>query len=430
MLPGVVYFYEQEEMKMEPRSNQNSKPAGGQRTNQKQKKEKNICPVYKKCGACQLLHMDYAPQLRYKKEQVQTLLKPYGKLEGMIGMDAPEHYRHKVHAVFGRDARGNMISGVYKEGTHIIVPVENCLLENEKADAIIQTIRGMLKSFKIKVYDEDTGYGLLRHVLVRVGYKTGQIMVVLVLRSPILPSKNNFVKALRKEHPEITTVIVNVNDKSTSMVLGEKEQVIYGPGYIEDELCGMKFKISPRSFYQVNPRQTELLYQKAIEYAELSGRETVLDAYCGTGTIGMIAAPRAGKVIGVELNKDAVRDAVAGAKQNQVGNIRFYQGDAGAFMTSMADAGEKVDVVLMDPPRTGSNETFLSALVKLKPKKVVYVSCNPETLARDLKYLCGKGYRMRKGVGVDMFPFTKHVEVIIMMQYNNPNKVGIGKAKN
>ncbi len=383
---------------------------------QKSEKVDIICPVYKKCGGCQLLHMEYKKQLSFKREQLTTLLKPYGKLEGIIGMETPEHYRHKVHAVFGRDNRGKTICGVYKEGTHIIIPVEKCLLENEKADEIIQTIKGLLKSFKIKTYDEDTGYGLLRHVLVRVGCSTGQIMVVLVLGSPILPSKNNFVKALRKVHPEITTVVINVNDKKTSMVLGDKEQVIYGPGYIEDRLCGMTFKISPKSFYQVNPRQTEVLYQKAIAFAELSGKEVVLDAYCGTGTIGMIAAPHAGRVIGVELNKDAVRDAIAGAKRNQISNIRFYQADAGDFMVKMADSGEKVDVVLMDPPRTGSSEKFLKALVQLGPRKIVYVSCNPETLARDLQYLCRKGYEMEKGVGVDMFPFTKHVEAIVGLQ--------------
>lgn len=383
---------------------------------QKSGKADIICPVYKKCGGCQLLHMEYKKQLDIKREQLTTLLKPYGKLEGIIGMETPEHYRHKVHAVFGRDNKGKVISGVYKEGTHIIVPVEKCLLENEKADEIIQTIKGLLKSFKIKTYDEDTGYGLLRHVLVRVGHSTGQIMVVLVLGSPILPSKNNFVKALRKEHPEITTVVINVNDKKTSMVLGDKEQVIYGPGYIEDRLCGMTFKISPKSFYQVNPRQTEVLYQKVIDFAELSGKEVVLDAYCGTGTIGMIAAPHAGRVIGVELNKDAVRDAIAGAKKNQISNIRFYQADAGDFMVKMAGSDEKVDVVLMDPPRTGSSEKFLKALVKLGPQKIVYVSCNPETLAKDLQFLCRKGYEMDKGVGVDMFPFTKHVETIVGLQ--------------
>lgn len=394
---------------------QKRKQNPGQQLKQKSAKADVICPVYKKCGGCQLLHMDYEKQLNWKKEQLAALLKPFGRTDGIIGMKRPEHYRHKVHAVFGRDNKGKVISGVYKEGTHIIVPVEKCLLENEKADEIIQTVKGLLKSFKIKTYDEDTGYGLLRHVLVRVGYSTGQIMVVLVLGSPILPSKNNFVKALRKVHPEITTVVVNVNDKRTSMVLGEKEQVIYGPGYIEDRLCGMTFKISPKSFYQVNPLQTEVLYQKAIDFAGLSGKEVVLDAYCGTGTIGMIAAPHADKVIGVELNKDAVKDAVAGAKRNQISNIRFYQGDAGDFMAKLADSGEKVDVVLMDPPRTGSSEKFLTSLVKLKPKKVVYVSCNPETLARDMQYLCRKGYRMEKGVGVDMFPFTKHVETVCLL---------------
>lgn len=392
-----------------------SKPLSEKRKEQQPKKKAVLCPVYKKCGGCQLLHMNYKKQLNWKREQLAALLKPYGKLEGIIGMETPEHYRHKVHAVFGRDGKGKVISGVYKEGTHIIVPVENCLLENEKADAIIQTVKELLKSFKIKTYDEDTGYGLLRHVLVRAGYSTGQIMVVLVLGSPILPSKNNFVKALRKVHPEITTVVVNVNDKRTSMVLGEKEQVIYGPGYIEDQLCGMTFKISPKSFYQVNPVQTEVLYQKAIAFAGLSGKEVVLDAYCGTGTIGMLASPHAGSVIGVELNKDAVRDAIAGAKRNKLPNIRFYQADAGDFMVRMAGGGEKVDVVFMDPPRTGSSEKFLAALVKLKPRKVVYISCNPETLARDLKYLSEKGYRMETGVGVDMFPFTMHVETVVLM---------------
>ena len=413
----------QSNLRQEKQKNQVRQNAGSpdlrrsepKKQNQKPEKKALPCPVYNKCGGCQLLHVDYKKQLKRKKEDVAELLKEYGRIEGIIGMEKPEHYRHKVHAVFGRDARGNIISGNYKEGTHIIVPVDRCLLENEKADDILRTIRGLLKSFKIKTYDEETEYGLLRHVLIRVGYKTNQVMVVLVQSSPIMPSKNNFVRALRKEHPEISTVVINVNNQKTSMVLGAKEQVIYGPGYIEDELCGMTFKISPKSFYQVNPEQTEILYQKAIEYAGLSGRETVLDAYCGTGTIGMIASRKAGKVIGVELNQDAVRDAIAGAKRNGLPNVRFYQGDAGEFMEEMADAGEKADVVLLDPPRTGSSEKFLSALVRMAPKKVVYVSCNPETLARDMKYLCGNGYRMEKGVAVDMFPFAKHCECVVLM---------------
>lgn len=400
------------------RQNSNNKfeQKGQERKPSAKKPGMELCPAFTKCGGCQLLDKNYDKQLKLKKEQVSELLKPYGKIEEIVGMEHPEHYRHKVHAVFGRE-RGVAISGVYKEGTHIIVPIEECLLENQKADAIIQTVKGLLKSFKIKTYNEDTDYGLLRHVLVRVGYKSGQVMVVLVLASPIMPSKNNFVKALRKEHPEITTVIVNVNDKRTSMILGDKEQVIYGPGYIEDELCGMTFKISPKSFYQVNPKQTEVLYQSAMDYAGLTGKETVLDAYCGTGTIGMIAAAKAKKVIGVELNRDAVRDAVANAKRNSISNIEFFQADAGEFMVKTAEEGGKVDVVLMDPPRGGSDEKFLSSVAKLKPEKVVYVSCNPETLARDLKYLTENGYRMVKGKVVDMFPFTVHVEAVIKMQY-------------
>ena len=241
-------------------------------------------------------------------------------------------------------------------------------------------------------------------------------MVVLVLASPILPSKNNFVKALRKEHPEITTVVVNVNDKKTSMVLGEKEQVVYGPGYIEDTLCGKTFKISPKSFYQVNPVQTEKLYGKALEYAGLTGKETVLDAYCGTGTIGLIASDRAKKVIGVELNRDAVKDAIVNAKRNGVKNAQFYQKDAGEFMVQLAESGDKVDVVFMDPPRSGSSEQFLASLVKLAPEKVVYVSCNPETMVRDLKYLTARGYLVKKAVGVDMFPNTVEIEAVALLE--------------
>lgn len=379
------------------------------------KKKEYICPVFKKCGGCQFLDISYNKQLKKKEEQLRSLLKPYCKMERFLGMEQPFHYRHKVNAAFGRDRKGNIISGTYKEGTHILVPVEECLLENEKADGIVRTIRGLLKSFKIKTYDEDSGYGLLRHVQVRAGQATGQIMVVLVLASPILPSKNNFVKALRKEHPEITTVVINVNDKRTSMILGEKEHVIYGPGYIEDVLCGKTFKISPKSFYQVNPIQTEKLYNKAMEYASLSGKEVVLDAYCGTGTIGMIAADKAKKVMGVELNKDAVKDAVINARCNRVSNIQFFQNDAGEFMMQLAESNDKVDVVFMDPPRSGSSEKFLSCLTQLAPARIVYISCNPETLVRDLKYLTSRGYRVEKGIGVDMFPLTVHVETVVLM---------------
>ena len=294
--------------------------------------------------------------------------------------------------------------------------VENCLIEDRKSQEIIHTIKNLLKSFKIKTYDEDTGYGLLRHVMVRRGFKSGEIMVILVLGSPILPSKNNFVKALRKEHPEITTVVLNVNDKKTSMVLGEKEKPIYGPGFIKDELCGCTFRISPKSFYQVNPVQTEILYNTAIEYAGLKGKETIIDAYCGIGTISLIAAKHVKKVIGVELNKDAVKDAKINAKENHITNAEFRQGDAGEFMVKMAENDQKADVVFMDPPRAGSDVKFLSSVVKLNPKKVVYISCGPDTLARDLKYLTKHGYQVKRIQPVDMFPFCDHCETVVLLE--------------
>ena len=379
------------------------------------KEKDSRCPVSGQCGGCQLIDISYKKQLEEKKSATAQLLKPFCRLEIIHGMKRPEHYRNKVSAAFTHDRKGNPLSGVYAAGSHEVVPVERCLLEDEKADEIIGTIRGMLRSFKIKVFDEDTGYGLLRHVLVRVGKASGQVMVVLVTASPVFPSKNNFVKALLAKHPEITTIVLNVNDKRTSMVLGEKEHVIYGKGFIEDELCGKVFKISPKSFYQVNPVQTEVLYGKAMEFAGLSGKETVVDAYCGIGTIGIIASERAKKVIGVEVNKDAVRDAVANAKRNQVKNIDFYHNDAGKFMVQMAEEKAHVDVVFLDPPRAGSDEAFLSSVVMLAPEKVVYISCNPETLARDLKFLSGRGYKVKRAEAVDMFPFTEEVETCVLL---------------
>ena len=384
------------------------------------KRSSGLCPLSSKCGGCQWINKPYAEQLSAKETRVRKLMEPFCKPEKIIGMEQPTHYRNKVHAVFGEDRFHNPISGIYEEKSHRIVPVDSCLIENETADKIIVSIRGLLKSFRIRPYNEDTGYGLLRHVLIRVGHTSGQVMVVLVLASPIMPSKNNFVKALLALHPEITTIVINVNNRGTSMVLGEKEQVIYGKGYIEDTICGKTFRISPKSFYQVNPVQTEKLYNKALEYAALTGKETVVDAYCGTGTIGIIASDKAGKVIGVELNADAVRDARGNAKANNASNITFYQNDAGKFLVEMAEQGAKVDVVMMDPPRSGSSEEFLQSVIKMGPGKVVYVSCNPETLVRDLKVLTKSGYRVEKCAPVDMFPFTEHVETVCLLSLKDP----------
>lgn len=377
--------------------------------------EEKKCPLYKKCGGCQLQNLSYAEQLGFKQRKIERLLGEFGRVEPIIGMDEPYHYRNKVQAAFATARNGKIISGVYQSGTHSIVCVDSCLTEDRKADEIIVSVRNMLRSFKIQPYDERSGSGTLRHVLVKRGFKTNQIMVVLVTAGPIFPAKNNFVKALRKEHPDITTIVHNINPYQTSLVLGERENVLYGTGKIEDELCGLTFRISPRSFYQINPVQTEVLYNTAMEYADMSGREKVIDAYCGIGTIGLVASKRAGEVIGVELNRDAVHDAISNAKRNGIKNVRFFCDDAGEFMLGMAQDGERADIVFMDPPRAGSDECFLSSLVTLAPKKIVYISCNPETQQRDLRFLTKRGYKVEKIQPVDMFPHTNHVETVVLL---------------
>lgn len=387
-------------------------------------KKQTACPLAKKCGGCQLQNMTYDEQLRFKQDKCRRLLGRYAKVRPILGMEDPTHYRHKVQAAFSYDyRRRKLVSGVYQSGSHRVVPVNDCLIEERKADEIIVSIRKLMQSFKFQAYDEDTKRGFIRHVLVRRGYATGETMVVIVSGKPMFPSKRNFVNALLKEHPDITTVVHNVNPYHTNLVLGPKNEVLYGRGYIEDELCGCTFRISPGSFYQVNPAQTEVLYNTAMEFAGLTGEETFFDAYCGTGTIGLIAATRGAKrVIGVELNKTAVRDAKSNARRNKVENAEFYAGDASRFITEMAEAGEKVDVIMMDPPRAGSTEEFLSAVCKMAPPKVVYVSCNPETLARDLKYLTKHGYIAQAIQPVDMFPYTEHVETVCLLGRRKPFK--------
>lgn len=375
----------------------------------------NGCPHYKKCGGCQLQNMTYDEQLSFKQAKTIKLLGRFCHIEEIIGMRQPEHYRNKVQAAFGMTRGGKIISGVYQSSSHNIVCVDNCRLEDRKADRIIVTIRKMLGDFKMLPYNEDRKTGFLRHVLVKRGFATGEIMVVLVTSTPVFKNKNAFISKLLEVHPEITTIVQNINNANTSLVLGESEKVLYGKGYITDILCGCKFKISAKSFYQINPVQTEKLYNTAIEYADLKGDETVIDAYCGIGTIGMVAAKNAGSVVGVELNKDAVRDAIVNAKLNEMKNIYFYNDDAGKFMVEMAKAGEKADVVFMDPPRAGSDMNFLSSVVRLAPKKIVYISCNPETQARDLAYLVKNGYQCKKIQPVDMFPHTAHVESVALL---------------
>lgn len=378
--------------------------------------EKNqVCIYAKKCGGCDYQGIEYEKQLAMKQKAINTLLSDNCKPDKIIGAQNPYHYRNKVHGVFERDKKGNVYTGIYQEGTHNVIPVEDCLIENQTASAILKTLSQMVKSFKFKVYDEDRQTGLFRHALIRVGHATGQVLVVLVLSEPVFPSKNNFVTELLKRHPEITSIVLNVNSRRTNMVLGDRNIVLHGKGYIEDRLCGLTFRISPGSFYQINSEQTEILYQKALELAQLTGTERVIDAYCGIGTIGMAAAKQAGEVIGVELNKAAVEDARVNAKLNGIKNIRFVNDDAGKFMVRMADVRQKADVVMMDPPRSGSTEEFIHAVKLLAPKRVVYISCNPVTLARDLKIFAKKGYGVKRILPVDMFGFTEHLECVVLL---------------
>jgi len=378
------------------------------------KKKQGACSYAEKCGGCNMLNGNYVQHLNMKQKLIEGYLNGICEVMPIVGMEEPYYYRNKVHAVYANTKQG-VISGVYQEGTHRVVPIDSCKIEDAKADKIIVDIRNLMKSFRMKAYDEDRGFGFLRHVLIRRGFHSGEIMVVLVTGTPIFPSKNNFVKELRRLHPEITTILQNINDRKTSMILGERELVLYGKGYIEDTLCEKTFRISAKSFYQVNPIQTELLYKKAIELAALTGKERVIDAYCGIGTIGLIASDAAKEVLGIEVNPDAVRDAIRNAKANRVKNIQFYRADAGAYMVQMAEQDMRADVVLMDPPRAGSDEAFLSSVVKLAPERIVYISCNPETLARDLKYLKQKGYEVGKAWPYDMFPWTGHVETVCLL---------------
>lgn len=376
------------------------------------------CPYLKKCGACSYIGEPYEDTLRKKEEQVRRFLKPYVIPDGIVGMDDPYHYRNKVHRVCTYEKAGRREfhkAGIYAEGTHKVIPVDSCLIEDERADAIIRDLLLLAREFKIRHYNEDTGTGLLRHILIRTAHATGEILVVLVLSNPELPGKKHFIRKLTEKHPEITSVVINVNARPTNMILGERERAAYGPGFIEDILCGKKFRISPRSFYQVNPVQTEKLYRQAIEYASLTGKETVIDAYCGIGTIGIAAADHARMVVGIELGREAVRDAIFNAKRNEVKNISFVAQDAARYMMKLADAKQRADVVFMDPPRSGSTVEFMQAAAAMSPTRIVYVSCNPETLARDLKWFTAHGYRAVRARIFDQFAWTGHCEVVVSM---------------
>lgn len=373
------------------------------------------CGCFKRCGGCQL-DKSYAEQLEWKQAKAERMLSKFCRVSPIIRMDRPYNYRNKVQTVYKMNHSKQIISGVYQSSSRGIAAVDDCMLEDETAAAIVKTLKKLMISFKLFPYNEQTGRGLLKHTLIRVSKATGQVMLVLVTSSPIFPSKKNFVNALLKVHPEITTIVQNICANPMPLTLGHRNIVMYGTGKIEDILCGCGFYISPESFYQVNHEQTEKLYNIVIDLAGIKKGEKVIDAYCGTGTIGIICAKNGADVVGIELNSSACRDAQSNAKLNKLDNIRFYNADAEEFMLNLAVSDEKEDTVILDPPRAGSTESFISAAAALSPRKIVYVSCKIETLERDLKLFAKTGYKAKKIQPVDMFPHTTGIETAVLLE--------------
>ncbi len=378
----------------------------------------SLCKYAKKCGGCSLQNLDYEEQLSLKQAKVIKLVGRYCHVDEIIGMDDPTHYRNKVQSAFSF-RNGRVYCGIYHSATKKVLETDECLLEDKRAGRIIKTIKSLCNDLRIKSYDLSSGKGFLRHVLVRLGIKSGEIMVVVVTAKGEFTKKAEFTKRLLEKHKEITTLVWNINPTQTALLLGDKSETLHGIGYITDTLCGLKFRISPRSFYQVNPKQTEILYKKARELASLSGKERVIDAYCGTGTIGLTLAGDAKEIIGVELNADAVEDARHNAELNNIKNAQFIAADAGEYMQTLAEKGEKIDVVITDPPRAGCSVNFIKSLLALSPQRIVYVSCNPETLSRDLFSLRKGGYKVTAIQPVDMFPHTSHVETVVCLTRHN-----------
>lgn len=380
----------------------------------------NICINYeKKCGGCPLLALPYREQLAKKQARLQELLGGFAPVKAVQGMAEPLHYRNKAIASFATQ-RGKLVCGLYAEGTHRVLPGAECLLQEEILNKTLAAVLDAARACRWTAYDEDRGTGLLRHTVLRCSCG-GKVLVTLVTPGPDLPGSKNFCTALRKKAPWVVSIVQNINPTRSSAVLGSREKTLYGLGFVLDTLCGTQFAISSRSFYQVNRTQTEVLYKKALELAKLTGRETVIDAYCGIGTIGLCAAPLAKQVIGVERNPAAVKDAAANARRNKIANARFVCADATEWMAAAAGEGLHPDVVFLDPPRAGSTPECIAAVNKMKPRRVVYVSCDPETLARDVAAFTRLGWRAAKFCPVDLFPQTKHVETVVLLSHKKPD---------
>lgn len=380
--------------------------------------EKRRCPLAGRCGGCDHVNEKYEDELLAKYLEEEQFLSRFCRVSPILPSPSITGYRCKVQAVFGED-RGKPVTGIYRRGTHKLIPVRSCLLEDKRAADILSTIRTLAGRFHIKAYDEDRGTGHLRHVLIRCSEHYDEALVVLVVSSFDIPSASDLAAALHQKHPYVKSVSLIINTEKTSMVIpqGAKEKVIYGKGYIMDRLCGLDFRISAVSFYQVNPRQAANLYTIAMNLAELRPDDTVIDAYSGTGTIALIAAASgAGEVIGVEANEDAVRDAEENAAINGIRNARFAVADASKWMKEKAKEGMHCSVLFLDPPRSGATEEFLAAAGRMDPDRIIYVSCNPETLGRDLRYIYRfLPYRARVIQPVDLFPGSAHIETVVML---------------
>ncbi|WP_433956944.1 23S rRNA (uracil(1939)-C(5))-methyltransferase RlmD [Cytobacillus horneckiae] len=377
---------------------------------------KPLCPIYKECGGCQLQHLSYEGQLLAKEKQVREVLTRIGKLEDVkvhptLGMQDPWRYRNKSQVPIG-EHEGGLIGGFYQQRTHQIIDMKACLIQQEKNDEVIQKVKEICSRHGVRAYDEGRHKGDLRHIMARYGLVTGEVMIVLVTRTKDLTNKNKIIEEITAEISGVKSIVHNINSKKTNVIMGDETRVLWGEEVIYDYIGAIKFAISARSFYQVNPDQTKVLYEKALEYANLTGEEDVIDAYCGIGTISLFLAQKAKKVFGVEIVPEAIEDAKRNADLNDIRNTDFAVGKAEEVIPKWYEEGNSADVLVVDPPRKGCDEALLQTIIDMKPKKVVYVSCNPGTLARDLRVLEDGGYKTVEVQPVDMFPQTVHVEAV------------------
>ena len=378
------------------------------------------CAIANRCGGCQLQHISYEGQLKFKTQIVEDAISRIGgfqdiKVHNIIGMEDPWHYRNKAQIPVG--TKNNEIKiGLFAERSHEIINTDICLIRHKINDEITKNIRKFINDYNISIYDETTGTGLIRYIMNKVGFKTGEVMVCIVINGEDLPYSDKLIEILRKNIKGLQTIVLNINKKRVNVALGKRNKIIYGHGYIYDYIGDFKFKISALSFYQVNPVQTIKLYEKALEYADLTGKEIVIDAYCGIGSISLFLSRKAKKVYGIEVVKEAITDAKENARLNDAENVEFILGESESVIPKLYQEGLRADVIVVDPPRKGCDEKLLETIAKMAPQRVVYVSCNPATLARDLKYLAERGYELKEVQPVDMFPWTGHIECVIGMQ--------------